>query len=567
MNGSTFYYWGQIRDEDTNVLSESLDCGCPMMAGCMHPSEMNIDQMFHMTVVALDSEGVVYVPEFAWEVHWTVQVVEGGVWKEKYYGGYNSSFVFEYDRASESYSLWSWSNLWVYPEQCSGCTDSTTNDGHPLLYWDFEDDVVHEGEVAVSSYGLTNSSAYLTTAWYITDSSKTVLHAYSEPFCVSDFGSPSSEPTSVLLGGGEGGEGGGDVGMSVNGSSLCGACLADGEYIFRSTGACDADGSEVVWEFCGVSGSSQAEFRFWMDEGVCFPGEFGSACGAFSSHPSSVPSSGPSGEPSVSPSGEPSVQPSGQPSAQPSSQPSGRPSGGPSCVPSGQPSGVPSTQPSGQPSAQPSSVPTAGPSGQPSVQPSAPPSEQPSGQPTCQPSVQPSVTPSCQPSGQPSVQPSVDPSVQPSGQPSSTPSDQPTSQPSGQPTAQPSVQPTGQPSVEPSTAPSGSHNVTSQWENHPFAPVVNPVCHRLGSPRCSRQLSPVHSPAPNLAGFRAEARRVCRLDSQQVCRALIPVAGPVHNRAVRQRRDQVVNRVYSPQRNPANSRVGSLHASPQSNRV
>ena len=109
-NGTMLHYWAEIQDSDTNVVSKSVDCECPMMAGCIHPSELNIDQLFHMTVVATDAEGAAYVPEDAWEVQWTVQVVEGGVWKEKYYGGYNSSFVFAYDRVSESYSLSSWSN-------------------------------------------------------------------------------------------------------------------------------------------------------------------------------------------------------------------------------------------------------------------------------------------------------------------------------------------------------------------------------------------------------------------------------------------------------------------------
>jgi hypothetical protein len=141
-NGSFFYYWAEINDIDTNMVNETVDCDCPMMAGCIHPSDLNIDQLFHMTVVATDAESVVYVPEYAWEVQWTVQVVENGVWKEKYYGGYNSSFVFAYDRLSESYSLSSWSNLWVFPEFCNDCVD-TAQKGAAFTYAEFLDDVVH----------------------------------------------------------------------------------------------------------------------------------------------------------------------------------------------------------------------------------------------------------------------------------------------------------------------------------------------------------------------------------------------------------------------------------------
>ena len=73
-----------------------------------------------MTVVATDAEGAVYVPEFAWEVQWTVQVVEQGVWKDKYYGGYNTSMVFRYSRSSETYALSWWQNLWRYPVEEAG---------------------------------------------------------------------------------------------------------------------------------------------------------------------------------------------------------------------------------------------------------------------------------------------------------------------------------------------------------------------------------------------------------------------------------------------------------------
>ena len=294
VNGSTFYYWAQIRGEDTNVVNETLDCGCPVMAGYIHPSELNVDQLFHMTVVALDSEGVAYVPEYAWEVHWTVQVVEDGVWKEKYYGGYNSSFVFEYDRASESYSLESWSNLWTFPEHCNDCVETAAK-GDAFSYSEYLSDVVQRSNSSVGDFGVSGAPDYLTTAWYITDTSKTVLHAYSEPFCGGD--QPSVVPTSLY-----------SVAPSstsypslvptLNYDAVCGACLADGEYIFRATGACDSLGEGVSWNFCGVRGNIQKEFHFWMKGGVCYPGVYGEACGSLSAHPTSLPSSGPTMHPS-----------------------------------------------------------------------------------------------------------------------------------------------------------------------------------------------------------------------------------------------------------------------------
>ena len=69
-------YWMQIRDDDSNIISETLNCSCPKMAGCIHPSDLNIDQLFYWTVSKHSDADV--VPSYAWEVQWTVQIVEGG---------------------------------------------------------------------------------------------------------------------------------------------------------------------------------------------------------------------------------------------------------------------------------------------------------------------------------------------------------------------------------------------------------------------------------------------------------------------------------------------------------
>ena len=62
-----------------------------------------------------DASVPVGVPASAWEMRWTVQVVESGVWKDKYYGGFNTSMVFNYGRTSGAYSLSWWENLWQFP--------------------------------------------------------------------------------------------------------------------------------------------------------------------------------------------------------------------------------------------------------------------------------------------------------------------------------------------------------------------------------------------------------------------------------------------------------------------
>jgi hypothetical protein len=53
------------------------------------------------------------------EVQWTAQIVKLGVWKQKYYGASNTSMVFQYSRASTSYSLVWWENLWKYTKTCA----------------------------------------------------------------------------------------------------------------------------------------------------------------------------------------------------------------------------------------------------------------------------------------------------------------------------------------------------------------------------------------------------------------------------------------------------------------
>jgi hypothetical protein len=116
-----------------------------------------------------------------------------------------------------------------------------------------------------------------------------ISYDYSSPTSAPS-NQPSSEPSSTP-----------SLAPSDSNDSFCGACLSDGEYIFRSTGACDPYGEDVSWDFCGVSGNAQTEFHFWMEDGVCYPGVFGESCGTLSSHPSSQPSAEPSSLPSDQP--------------------------------------------------------------------------------------------------------------------------------------------------------------------------------------------------------------------------------------------------------------------------
>ncbi|CAE7788268.1 unnamed protein product, partial [Symbiodinium microadriaticum] len=237
----SFAYWSEIHGDDTNVITASLDCACPKVVGCIHPFDLNIDQLFHMMVVTADAAGNAY---YAWEIHWTAQIVEDGVWKEKYYGGLETTMSFGYSRIPETYELLSFENLWNASGSCNECVEASYD---PLGYSSFSSKVVSADKV--STYGDESVSAYLSTSWYITDASgRDVLYTYSDPFC-----------------------GAGYSGAEVD----CGACLPDGSYVFRATGICDPTKDDSRWSFCGVRGGAQEQLEFEMVNGKCYAGRYG----------------------------------------------------------------------------------------------------------------------------------------------------------------------------------------------------------------------------------------------------------------------------------------------------
>ena len=123
-NGTNFSYWS---DRTSNVISMTLGCGCPRMSGCIHPSDYTLGQRFDMAVVSALSELSVEmdVPEYFWEVHWTVQIVEHGEWKNKYFGGYNTSLSFEYSPSLQSFETISMTNVWI-PDVNMSCGDKSS---------------------------------------------------------------------------------------------------------------------------------------------------------------------------------------------------------------------------------------------------------------------------------------------------------------------------------------------------------------------------------------------------------------------------------------------------------
>jgi hypothetical protein len=401
-----FSYWGQIRSDDTNVIMESLDCNCAKMMGCIHPMDLNIDQLFHFTVTAEDANGNEYIPDFAWEIHWTAQIVEDGVFKEKYYGGLSTSMTFEYSRILETYELVFGDKLWEAPQECSSdCHDMTAGPA------DYLSDVVYVDGVSTGTTMTEGAVAndYYKTSWFITEVGDNVnLVTYGNPWC-----------------------------NATADATTCKMCLPDGDYIYRATGACDPDGDIVEWDFCGVTGNTQDQLNFQIISGKCYPGTFGGACGVSTRFPTRSPTHAPSTLPTVSPTGAPTNAPTSNPTTAPTFAPSSVPTSAPTRAPSSAPTSTPTSAPSRVPTSSPTFAPTAAPTFVPSSSPTRSPTLAPSGGPTPAPTTAPTAAPSTAPTRAPTNAPTFAPTGKPSVAPTPKPSVAPTPNPSSTPTLAP----------------------------------------------------------------------------------------------------------------------------------
>jgi hypothetical protein len=195
LDGTRFSYWLEVRGEEaSNVVSMALDCGCPRMSGCIRPSELSADQVLRMTAVSVDeSSGEVRVPAYFWEVYWTVQVVEGGVWKDKYYGGYNTSLSFAYSPSLQAFEAAGLSNVWK-PEADMSCASSPeVSDWQTFLAARVY--AAEEGSSSTKPYSFANETSsyvvgggggYHESVWVITDTavSVTTVTAFNALFAL-----------------------------------------------------------------------------------------------------------------------------------------------------------------------------------------------------------------------------------------------------------------------------------------------------------------------------------------------------------------------------------------------
>jgi hypothetical protein len=225
----SFSYWDLMKTFDPEQVH--LDCNCSHMVGCIYASSES-DNTF---TFSFDTTGPL-LPSYFWEIMWTVQIVEAGVWGNKYYGGFNTTMSFDYNSTTNLYSQPTLSNAWVYPEACdsvSHMNGSSATVGYlSALYGSNE-----SSHFSVAS----EATGYLKASWYVTDAeNQTTLFGYDLPYCAID-----GSVTNYL------------------------GCIQDGSYIFRSTGICDSRSSNYSWSFCGQSGGAQEEFQFTVSNGVC----------------------------------------------------------------------------------------------------------------------------------------------------------------------------------------------------------------------------------------------------------------------------------------------------------
>ena len=165
-NDINYTYWMEIEGDATSAVSTSLSCSCSWMSGCVHPSALDVDQMIHMNVKD-SSDDSIHWPAYFWEVHWTVQVIENGVWKEKYYGGYNTSLTFEFSASLNKFEAVSFMNVWK-PEQDMSCDVELVVDSSSFLEsrWYVDNGSSRPYSLANET---TSGGGYHESVWVVTD--------------------------------------------------------------------------------------------------------------------------------------------------------------------------------------------------------------------------------------------------------------------------------------------------------------------------------------------------------------------------------------------------------------
>jgi hypothetical protein len=103
-----------------------------------------------------------------------VQIVEQGVWGDKYYGGYNTSMSFEYSPSAQSFEAVMLGNVWK-PETDMSCDLSSVTDSASFLASRLYEEGSGSGRPyswanETSSYVEGGGGGYHESVWVVTDS-------------------------------------------------------------------------------------------------------------------------------------------------------------------------------------------------------------------------------------------------------------------------------------------------------------------------------------------------------------------------------------------------------------
>jgi len=249
------------------------------------------DGKYYIVVTTDDNE----LPRHHWEIVWTVSVTNSSDANvtDVYTGGFNTTMVWDYDSATDSWTLVYYSNLWPNTKACEGCGDSEACKPKPKHKKhkkkrspkkkkgskkhskkgkkDEEEDDDEEEVVNMTNITeLTPAPKYGPRAVNV---AVTMWDEEGDGWWLDDYTGPSwyiSEYSNTELY---------DSGTLCDGSSgVCKLCLGDGPYVFRVTGdmennatAGNSTSNFTAWDFCGTQGGYGDELHFHIYHGKCYP--------------------------------------------------------------------------------------------------------------------------------------------------------------------------------------------------------------------------------------------------------------------------------------------------------
>jgi hypothetical protein len=253
---SSLNYWIEINGKDSHIYHLNLtDCNQTLIQGCF-PGNFQIDHLAYLKFVTIDRQtGLEVIPQYFWEILWRIRVLYQFEEVVEYYGGYDTSMVFQYFATQRKYKLLYSDNLWVFPETAGNSINSCGDIQAGLFNCEcrlkpsncHQFQITATGNVDNDQFYL-NDEIYQSIGWYISNNDA------ADYFNLVDYGIPWSATTITPI--------------------QCSVCLVDGHYTFRTTGSYyyylhAEKANSLWWSFCGQSGSVQTQMEFTILNGVC----------------------------------------------------------------------------------------------------------------------------------------------------------------------------------------------------------------------------------------------------------------------------------------------------------